>query len=413
MKRYYLLLLLLILIPLKVNACGSSSLDCSFNNGTQLTCNLYISTSDRISGLQGNVSVTGGTFSSLSTGSKWKFQSKNGGFFVALLANDEESLNGITGSGINVVNFTANASNASEITATVSQLEASDNNGNVCSINSVSKTVRKPETTTTTKSSIPVNEEQTTVPATTRMRYITTTSEPAIIFDIVTTKAMGTTTTYPALKDNTLDDLNIEGHSINFLRELYTYNIVIPESEKSINVNYTLTNPSYNVIVAGVNDLKLGLNKATITITNLVGDTKVYTINIYRGNTVLNSDSSLKNITVDKYSLNFKSDVYDYDLVIRNDSKLKLTVVPNKATTTYQIMGENVLKDNSVIVIKTIAQDNSSSEYRINVHFAIKTISPYLVYTPLTLIICGAIGFGYTKIKTKKKKSLAIENLVN
>jgi hypothetical protein len=416
MKKKYLLFLIL-LIPFNVKALsGSAYLDCNFNqSNTQISCNAYLKVLDgSTGGLQGIISLSPGlTLGSITPGNGWTRYSTYGTSFAFTAATSS----GYTGSGLNPFNFVLSASNDyNNFTIELYNLLISDQSGDTTvSFNNTSKTLARstqPITEPTTERPTESTTKQTTKTTTTTtknnylyMKTEPTTEGPNIVFDISTTKSRYSTTTYPTLKDSTLLSLTIENHSINFLPQLYTYNLVIGANETAINLNYELTNPSYKAIVTGVNNLQMGFNKATITITDNNGDTTVYTINIYRGDTVLNGDATLKKITIEKYNLNFYSDVHDYDLIIRNDKKLKVTAIPNASTTTYQVSGNDSVKDNSMIIVKTIAQNNSSIEYRITVHYAVKTISPYLVYIPLFLMLCGGAIIITLYIRDKKIKN--------
>lgn len=212
------------------------------------------------------------------------------------------------------------------------------------------------------------------------------------IFEIRTTHSPYTTTTYPTFNPIVLDDLSVDGYNINFIKTLYNYSIVVPSEINSIKVNYELGNNNY-VEISGNDNLQSGANKVAVKVYNYGGNFKTYIINVYRGSYVLNNDASLKDIKIANYSLNYDASKYDYDLTIRNDDKLDIMPIPNEPTTNYVINGNDNLKNNSLITIKTIAQDDTVLNYNIRVHYAISILNPLLIYIPLSVIFILSISY--------------------
>lgn len=87
-------------------------------------------------------------------------------------------------------------------------------------------------------------------------------------------------------------------------------------------------------------------------------------------------NTNLKSLTLSSGTINFKNDVYEYELSIGdNINNIIVNAIPEDATSQVSVSGNSNLIDGSVISIKVIATDGSMSEYKINVK---KIASPVL-----------------------------------
>lgn len=93
-------------------------------------------------------------------------------------------------------------------------------------------------------------------------------------------KPQKNTTTDNKSNDNTLKSLSVEGGSINFNKDVATYNISVGNDIKKIKINAEANNSKATVAGTGEKDVKEGDNKFDIVVTAENGDKKTYTINI-------------------------------------------------------------------------------------------------------------------------------------
>ena len=79
------------------------------------------------------------------------------------------------------------------------------------------------------------------------------------------------------------------------------------------------------------------------------------------------SSKYLVDIEIKNYELEFYKDVFEYNLVIGSEKKLQIKPILEDSTAKYEIIGNNNLKDGSVITIKVTSANNESQEYVINI----------------------------------------------
>lgn len=155
------------------------------------------------------------------------------------------------------------------------------------------------------------------------------------------------------------------------------------------NAIWTSSNENIATVDKG-NVIALTKGEATITVTN-TDNTISATIKII----VIEKPKEKLNITIEGYNLNFKPEVKNYNLTIKNEKKL--TINTNVAKDKVTIKGNQNLKDGSIITI-TI-NDEETATYIIN----IKEKQNYTIYFIAALSVLLLINL-IRIIKNKKKK---------
>ena len=82
--------------------------------------------------------------------------------------------------------------------------------------------------------------------------------------------------------NNNLKDLGISGYSINFAKDITTYNISIKEDINSLKIKALPEDEKATVKIVGDDDLKLNDNKVTIDVKAENGNTKSYIIEVQK-----------------------------------------------------------------------------------------------------------------------------------
>lgn len=75
----------------------------------------------------------------------------------------------------------------------------------------------------------------------------------------------------------------------------------------------------------------------------------------------------LSNIKIDNYSIDFRKDIFNYNLEIGNETKLNIIPVVDDNNITYEIHGNENLKNGSQIYIETNYLDQDMQTYYINI----------------------------------------------
>ncbi len=91
--------------------------------------------------------------------------------------------------------------------------------------------------------------------------------------------------------------------------------------------------------------------------------------------TVTPSNTKLKVLALSNGSINFNSDVYEYNIVVTSDvTDISVSALPIDENSTVSITGNENIINGSVIIIKVTGTDGSFSEYKINVSKAVNII---------------------------------------
>ena len=78
--------------------------------------------------------------------------------------------------------------------------------------------------------------------------------------------------------------------------------------------------------------------------------------------------TKLKSISLSEGSIDFNSDVYEYNISIKDEiSNIDITAIPEESTSTVEVKNNTNLVDGSVISILVTATNGSNSEYKIKV----------------------------------------------
>lgn len=153
--------------------------------------------------------------------------------------------------------------------------------------------------------------------------------------------------------------------------------------------NIKLKNNSKNDITIKLNNLIISNEKdKEITLENISKTIKIKTSENNSNNTASNNNSSNNNIKtnetvnidsstvtscslvdlkVEGYSLDFLKEITDYTLEIKNESSLKITPFLEDSEANYEIIGNENLKNGSIIKIQITSSDNKSKTYQITI----------------------------------------------
>ena len=110
------------------------------------------------------------------------------------------------------------------------------------------------------------------------------------------------------------------------------------------------------------------------------------------------------------YELDFKSDIYQYNLQIDGEEKLDINIELNDEKAKYKIKGNNNLKNKSIIEIEVTAEDGSKQGYKINIikvneNNSISIISSVKLFPLVGFILLIIIVLVIKKIRNKITKN--------
>lgn len=345
MKKIYLIIVLLVLIPLNVKA-TSLEFDCpeKATPNSNIECNLK--TSDQLKGLKLNISLPQ-EITTNKIDNTWNSH-YNGNKGIVVTNNN---------SGSNISKIFFDISNQAiigkEYQINLINIEASDNEHKLVQIENITKKVK-----------------------------------------IVS-------------NDNTLSNINITGGSLSpiFNKNTTSYAATVNSDKTTITATPTHNGSK---VEGNIGEVKLnyGINNIVINVTSEMGTTKVYKIDITRpfptqnqtsnntttnkNNTITNnkknsssnsskkqdnnkivinkrSDASLKEIIIKDYEIDFSPNTFQYELTVPNDvTNIEVTATPNNDKATVDISNPDILEvgDNRVYITIT-AEDGTIAKYEI------------------------------------------------
>ena len=108
-----------------------------------------------------------------------------------------------------------------------------------------------------------------------------------------------------------------------------------------------------------------------------------------------------KDLKVDGYKIDFDSNKYSYTLKIKNEKKLDITYTKDDLNSSVSIMGNDNLKDGSIIEVKVTAENQSISIYKINIEKG-SNINVGTIVIIISLILGMILYF----VSNKKKSNI-------
>lgn len=165
-----------------------------------------------------------------------------------------------------------------------------------------------------------------------------------------------------------LGSITIDNGKLNFDKNVFMYDVRVLNEVSTINVVATPEDSKAKVKVDSPKSLKEGDNKVVIKVTAENGATQEYSINIKRLKVgeVLGDNPNIANIIITGYNINFNPMTTSYNLKLDNKTKsLNISVVMQEEGATYQINGNNDLKNGDIITINTTSMDGTQNTYKI------------------------------------------------
>lgn len=173
--------------------------------------------------------------------------------------------------------------------------------------------------------------------------------------------------------NNDLSSLTIDGVTLNpeFDKDVTEYTANVGEEIANLIVSAVAENSNAEVEVTGNENLQMGENTVTITVTSEAGETKTYTIRVTKGEVVA-TDDTLKLQSLEIAGVNFDGqfspDTYSYELNLsRYVESLDITATANQEDATIEIIGnENLIEgENTITILLTSADGEETATYQI------------------------------------------------
>lgn len=218
--------------------------------------------------------------------------------------------------------------------------------------------------------------------------------------------------------NNRLINIELSVGEIEFDPDIYIYSFNVDSNVDEIDVDAVAESALAKVDISDTK-LKVGSNKITITVTSESGATTKYELIVTRED-YDSLDNYLKSLTIKGYSINFNRNIFNYNLTIKGENKLLITPVTEKSDATFEIVGNNDLKNDSKIVIKVSDKEGSTREYTINIskqfsfleNIQIKWVILALEFITIIALLLFIIFRGSNKPRKPKKIKKKIKSQV-
>lgn len=166
--------------------------------------------------------------------------------------------------------------------------------------------------------------------------------------------------------------LDIEGIVPDFSPDITEYYIVVDEDIEKINVTAIPESDNANIKIDGNNNLKNGINKIIITVSN-GNNTKKYNINVTKTDQKEKANTNLETLAVENYEISpeYNENVTVYNLEISNsEEKLNILAIPEDMKANVEIKNNENLQygENTIEILVTAENEITNRNYILNVY---------------------------------------------
>ncbi|MBQ7104901.1 MAG: cadherin-like beta sandwich domain-containing protein [Bacilli bacterium] len=169
--------------------------------------------------------------------------------------------------------------------------------------------------------------------------------------------------------NNYLKEITLDKGNILFNKNTLEYSTTVYYDVTKINVVATTEDSKATVTINSPN-LLVGNNLITIVVKAENGATRTYKITVirYDENVKMSDNNNISTLKVLGHEIDFKPDVLEYDLTIKDEYALVFEVSLEDPKSNYTIEGNKELKDGSIIKVISKSESGLDKEYKFNIH---------------------------------------------
>lgn len=214
-----------------------------------------------------------------------------------------------------------------------------------------------------------------------------------------------------SISDKTTNE-SIDFGTFSIKRLEYSFKVL--NEVENLDVSVTV-DEGIKVEISGNENLLVGENKIVIKLTDSDNNENEYILNVTRleeGETI-NNVHYLSSLVIGGYEIDFNKEKFVYSLTIPSDIfKLEINAIPENEEDIKEIKNNDNLEDGSQIIISVIGEDDTSTDYYVNI--TKESDMNYLLLIAIILIIILIIVLIILIIiKTNKKKNTQSKKGVN
>ncbi len=218
--------------------------------------------------------------------------------------------------------------------------------------------------------------------------------------------------------NNNIKSLTLSIGTFSFTPETTSYIIPVQKDVEKVQITAELEDSKASFVKNyGPREIQISGEKtvAELKVKSESEVVKVYTLTFVKTDKVLSDDNTIKELTIEGYEIDFKSEVTTYELKVKENDTLKFKILLNSENAKYELINSD-LKDGNTVIIKVTAENGDIREYKFNLvqeKSEIKSIKEdlvcndnsiiyYLIFFVLGLIIATIISNIVYNKKIKK-----------
>lgn len=167
--------------------------------------------------------------------------------------------------------------------------------------------------------------------------------------------------------NNYLSSLTLSEGKIKFDKNTLKYSIVTDKN--SIKVDASVEDEKANVSGNKTYDLVNGLNEIKVIVTAENETKREYIIKVTKTDDLesINSSNNLSSLKIIDNKFSFSPEILEYDVTIGEEDKLNLDYLLEDENASVEVIGNENLKDGSVVTLKVTDITGETKEYKINI----------------------------------------------
>lgn len=163
--------------------------------------------------------------------------------------------------------------------------------------------------------------------------------------------------------DSSLKSLTVSLGSVDFVPSTLEYSLDASSSVSAIEIQAVPNDSKAVVKLPDKLSLETGLNTFLIVVTAEDGSTTTYKINVNKLETILSENALLSSLSISGYTIDFKSDVFEYKIGNIATSKLDISVATIDNNAKIKIFGNDNIGKDGVIIIRVTAEAGNYKDY--------------------------------------------------
>ena len=202
-----------------------------------------------------------------------------------------------------------------------------------------------------------------------------------------------------------LSELKLSEGTLVFDKEKTEYRVTVSYDIEKMEVTAKTEDEKAKFEITGNEELKVGENTITIKVTAEDNSEKEYKIIVIRKeeNANLSSNSKLRSLTIKDYNINFSSSIYDYTIKIGNEDRLNIIYTTADSKSDVTITGNENLENGSIIKVTVVAEDGTTTTYKINVEK--DNAKNIVIISVMAFLLVALVVLSVILIKSRKKQT--------